>query len=57
LSLCGFVKDKTYSADFVEKEYVFEIDGVPREKRPYYQVRYPFRTDPKQIKEEPKPDW
>jgi hypothetical protein len=36
---------------------VFEIDGVPREKRLYYQVRYPFKIDPKQIKEEPRPDW
>jgi len=28
--------------EFVEKSYVFELEGVYREKRPYYKVRYPF---------------
>jgi hypothetical protein len=45
---------KEFTADFVEKEYVFEIDGIPRERRPYYQVRFPFNAT---AKEEPKADW
>jgi hypothetical protein len=32
------------------KEYVFEIDGIPRERRPYYMVRYPYAIA-KDIKE------
>lgn len=52
LRQCGI---RDFASDFVEKEYVFEIDGIPRERRPYYQVRYPFNC--KDAKEEPRPDW
>jgi DNA polymerase alpha subunit A len=48
---------RDFTSDFVEKEYVFELEGIPRERRPYYQIRYPFKIDAKEVKEEPRPDW
>lgn len=51
---CGI---NDFQGDFVEKEYVFEIDDIPRERRPYYQVRYPFKIDQKEVKKEPQADW
>lgn len=36
---CGI---RNFAGEFEEKEYVFELDGVPRNRRPYYKVRYPF---------------
>ena len=38
--------------EFQDKQYVFEIDGVCREKRPYYKVRYGFENQ-----NMPQPDW
>lgn len=39
-------------SEFEDKKYVFEIDGVCRERRPYYKVRYSFENSVI-----PSPDW
>lgn len=44
----------SFVGEYVEKEYVFELEGVYRERRPYYRVRYPFG---KESKEEVRADW
>ena len=49
---------KDFHGEFIEKRYVFELEGVHREKRPYYRVRYPFDKDfSKDKKEDVRPDW
>ena len=51
LSSCGI---KIVFSEFVEKSYVFEIEEIPRGKRPYFRVRYSFKGE---TKDSPKPDW
>ena len=49
---------KDFHGEFIEKRYVFELEGVHREKRPFYRVRYPFDKDfSKDKKEDVRPDW
>ena len=43
-----------FAAQFEERQYVFELEGVPRDPRMYLRVRYPFRTE---AREEVRADW
>jgi hypothetical protein len=43
-----------FIGEFEDREYVFELEGVPRVKRPYFRVRYPFGKDGK---EDIRADW
>lgn len=42
--MLGLRKDE-YAAEFVEKEYAFEIDEIPTSKCRYLKVSYPQRGE------------
>jgi len=43
-----------FEGEFVNRRYVFEIEGIPRKELTFYKVAYPFSL---KTKEAPKPDW
>ena len=48
------LNENDFTCEFEDKSYVFEIEGIPRERRPYLKVRYNFKH---LLKDEPEPDW
>ena len=43
-----------FESEFVNRKYVFEIEGIPRKELTFYKVSYSFSL---KVKEAPKPDW